>query len=332
MKKKLVIVTTHFGTNFSGGSTATCEIFQPMESEFDGVHVIGTELGAHDFGNLNFLKYNNWYQLRSIVKKFDTESTIFYGDFYNSIVLAILKIPFYFTYHDNWPELERFGFKNRLQSVLYTSAYIQIFQRALKVFTVSDFKLNFVRRYANQSILIRNGFKHHNKSSKQKNIDVKILMVGNIDSRKYKLAIPLLSKISRHSELKVDVFGNVVDRSIANKLQSYSFVNLQGYSNEIPFKDYTLLLHTSAMENLPMVVCEAIENQIPVIAFDVGGISEVINTQNGVLIDPYDLKSMTEKVLDVVNNRIGFTFNDNSILKEYSWKEASRKYKNQILG
>lgn len=332
MKKKLVIVTTHFGTNFSGGSAATCEIFQPLESEFAEVHVVGSKLGTHKFNNLNFAKYRNWFHLKSMLKKFPADSTIFYGDFYNSFVLSTLRIPFFFTYHDNWPELGRFGFKNRLLSIFYTTVYIRIFKRATKVFTVSNFKLAFVKKYSDHSSLIRNGFRKHHPSLFQKFVSPKILMVGNIDSRKYKLAMPLFEKLSSYPDLEVDVFGNVVNRKIAAKLQSYPFVRLKGFSSEIPFKEYSLFLHTSAMENLPMVHCEAIESQIPIVAFDVGGTNEVVNEQNGILIAPYDLKDMTKKIFKVLDKKIIFKFRSNAMPKEFSWQTASKLYKKAILG
>ena len=210
MKKELVILTTHFGTNFSGGSTATCEIFKPMEMEFDKIHVVGNQLGDHLFNDLNFIEYKNWFHLRSILKKFSDDSTIFYGDFYNSLIFTTLNKPFFFTYHDNWPELGRFGIKNKFLSILYTSAYIFIFKKAAKVFTVSNFKLNFVKKYTSNFSLIRNGFRNHTQSNAKPVVSKKILMVGNIDSRKYKLAIPLLKKLLIYSNVEVEVYLSLI--------------------------------------------------------------------------------------------------------------------------
>ena len=61
-KISLVIVTTHFGTNFSGGSTATCEIFSRFQNEFETIYVVGTELGEHPLQKIIFKKYRNWAQ------------------------------------------------------------------------------------------------------------------------------------------------------------------------------------------------------------------------------------------------------------------------------
>ena len=140
MSKKLVILTTHFGTDFSGGSTATCEVFSRIERNFEQVIVVGSELGQIPFNSIKFLKYDSWRHVLKILRDIDKNGTIFYGDFYNSIFYVWLNIPFYFTYHDNWPELQSTSIKNRFKSIFYTNIYNHIFKNATTVFTVSDFK------------------------------------------------------------------------------------------------------------------------------------------------------------------------------------------------
>ncbi|MEM1137563.1 MAG: hypothetical protein AAGI07_17110, partial [Bacteroidota bacterium] len=76
-RKRLVILTTHFGTNFSGGSTATCEIFSRIEDEFKEIIVVGTQLGAHPFTSLKFFKYKSWLQALLILKKLKAKDAIF---------------------------------------------------------------------------------------------------------------------------------------------------------------------------------------------------------------------------------------------------------------
>ena len=180
MSKKLVILTTHFGTDFSGGSTATCEIFSRIEEKFKEVIVVGTKLGQSPFKSAEFLSYKSWWHATKIIKDMDTNNTIFYGDFYNTIIYVWLKIPFYFTYHDNWPELGKTSFKNKIRSLFYTNIYKQIFKHAIAVFTVSALKTLFVKKYNEQVHLVRNGFNIANGLSfgtERK----EILMVGNID-------------------------------------------------------------------------------------------------------------------------------------------------------
>ena len=60
MNRRLVILTTHFGNNFSGGSRATCEVVNRLQHTFSEILVLGTELGQHDIRNLKFIETSTW--------------------------------------------------------------------------------------------------------------------------------------------------------------------------------------------------------------------------------------------------------------------------------
>ena len=64
-------------------------------------------------------------------------------------------------------------------------------------------------------------------------------------------------------------------------------------------KASTLLIVPSRMESIPQVIKEAFYLKIPVIATDVGGVSELIqDRKTGILIPPQN----PEKMLDEINN------------------------------
>ena len=331
MIKTLVILTTHFGTNFSGGSTATCEIFSRLEANFKEVIVIGNKLGLHPFKSVKFINYTSWRHAIKIVKDIKSERTIFYGDFYNAIIFVWLKIPFFFTYHDNWPELGTTSFQNGIRSTFYTNIYKQIFKHAIAVFSVSAFKSAFIRKFSKQVHLIRNGFNMTVKTHFEE-AHSDILMVGTIDDRKYRLAIPLfrLLQKEKNNNLSIDIYGNVEDQKLRNKLNSFPFVTLKSFSEYIPYQSYKILLHTSLMENLPMVYCEAIYHGIPVIGFDVGGASEIVTSITGVLIPPYHIDKMKEELLKLIVNPKK-PADGNKISKEFSWGKASTDYLKQMV-
>ena len=332
MNKRLVILTTHFGTNFSGGSTATCEIFSRLESQFSEIVVVGTMLGDHPFKSLQFIKYRTWLDCVRTLRGL-TENTTFYGDFYNSLLFILAGVPYYFTYHDNWPELAKDGYKNRFRSVFYTSIYKLIFRHAIITITVSQFKLAFIKKYSSNTALVYNGFevfeKEHDNLSEHKK--PKILMVGNVDSRKYRLANELFKNWDNKQNASVNIYGNINDHKIASQLSRKNYVNLKGFIKNLPYTSYDLLLHTSTMENLPIVFCEAIYHGLPVLAFDVGGSKEVIsNNNNGVLIPRYNIDLMKEeldRMLTININKI----TDKKILEKHSWDSASDQYLNILI-
>lgn len=315
----LVILTTHFGTNFSGGSTATVEIFSRIEAHFDRINVIGTELGEHPFRHLNFIETQSWSEARLAVNSLKGANTVFYGDFYNSIIFSRLGLPFYFTYHDNWPELAFFGKTEHFRSLFYTPIYETIFRSAKNVISVSKFKLDYIRKYNRSSTLIRNGFGKTSLKEIERN---DFLMVGNIDSRKYELAIELFRQW-QNPKVRIHIYGRVNDPSIADRLNQFSFVVIEGFKNKVPYHKYRGLIHTSRMENLPIAFCEAIYSRTPVVAFDVGGVSEIIDKRNGILIEPFDIPKMAKTINSLDETSFGFA---ESRLASFNWELASKQY------
>lgn len=326
--RQLVILTTHFGTNFSGGSTATCEIFVRLESNFEKVTVIGTQLGLHPFRNLEFIRYKNWLHAIRIIRKFPL-SSIFYGDFYNAFLYAFAKVPFYFTYHDNWPEMARFGLKNRMKSLFYIPAYQHIFRSAKTVFVVSENREKLISQFTSNHMVVKNGFTRSDVESKNANSG-SILMVGSIDQRKYQLAIDLFNRWG-NKEITIDIYGHTKDESLAKKLSRFPFVRLRGFHHSIPYQNYKLLLHTSQMENLPLVFCEAIHHGVPVLAFDVGASNEIVTQSNGVLIPPYDVARMSTFLNQNVSENEPPLPMDKSVLKLHSWEDAASSYAHKML-
>lgn len=328
MKKKVVILTTHFGTNFSGGSTATCEIISRLEGQFESVTVVGTDLGKHPFKKINFIKYRNWLHAIKLLKRLNNESTLFYGDFYNSVLFVLAGVKFYFTYHDNWPELGKTSNVNFLRSLFYTSIYHKIFEKAAHVFVVSNHKLKYVRVYNQYVTLVRNGFDIG--SSEGRRMEGHVLMVGNIDKRKYEKALMLFEELKGDfPDFKIDIYGKINDDKLSLSLKKHPFVSIKGFYDQVPYGQYSLLLHTSIMENLPIVFCEALHHKTPILAFDVGGSNEIVNTSNGVLIPCYNIDLMKEALCEVLNNEKPFRL-DGSLPNEYSWNVASKVYSNKL--
>jgi glycosyltransferase involved in cell wall biosynthesis len=321
--KHLVIVTTHFGTNFSGGSLATCEIFSRIPEL--KITVIGTQLGQHPFKNLTFHRYRHYGQALKWIVHYKKMKSVFYGDFYNAFLLRLAGVPFYFTYHDNWPGLRVTGLNNWWTSQLYIQTYQYIFRKAIKVISVSDFQTVFIKKATARFEVIRNGFSRNNYANSGQRKGV--LMVGNIDQRKYGLALKLFETLPK-SFMPVDIYGNINDNSLGKRLQIFPFVTLKGFQHEIPFNRYQLLLHTSQMENLPLVFGEALYHRTPVLAFDVGGNREIVFPPFGALIEPYRMDALKHQLQMMIRSKE--IPPEATHLKDYSWDSAALAYQ-QIL-
>ncbi len=89
----------------------------------------------------------------------------------------------------------------------------------------------------------------------------------------------------------------------------------------------TATILMSEMEGMPNVVLESLATGTPVIACDVGGISEIVNDKNGILLrhrSEYDLLDAIEHVEDINRTRSEIS----STVREYRWSDvASRQYK-----
>ncbi len=333
MAKRLVILTTHFGSNFSGGSTATCEVFSRLQEYFEEVHVIGTELGEHNFARVIFHRYRSWLDAIKQIRELNAPSTLFYGDFYNSFLFILAGVDFRFTYHDNWPELGRFGWGNWVRSLFYTTIYQWIFRRSAMTVTVSQFKYEYVTKFSPNSVLINNGFNNSGDASESgetldRSSEKCLLMVGNVDRRKYQLAPQVIAGLPRDEAIEIHIYGHIIDRKLAEKLAAYPQVQLRGFQSPIPYRDYHALLHTSVAESFGMVFCEAMAKGLPVIAFDTGGASELVGESGGLLIPPFDIPKMTEAVRLLTSRKSRISRPD--VVENYSWDKTSRRYKETL--
>ncbi len=339
MKKKLVVLTDNFGLNFSGGAIATCRIFEPIQHDFSDIIVIGNKVGDHPFKNITFLEYQNRKGAIQHINSFKNNAqVVFYGDFYMTYYYILAKVPYYFTYHDNWPEQKYLSLGNSIKSYFYIPLYKWIIKKSQHTITVSDFKFKFISKLNKNTSIIRNGinsgitkqkYTAHNPAEK-----LKIIMLGNIESRKFGLAPKLFEILQTQgllTQITIDIFGNVLDEKLAGKIQSYKNISLKGFSKNIDFNSYDLLLSTSRMENLSLAVVEALANHTPVVCFNVGGLKEVVtNNETGILVSKDDVVEMCAVISGMIEGKTVFDFSKQD-LSEYSWDIAAEKYKKILL-
>ncbi|HEY2350542.1 MAG TPA: glycosyltransferase [Puia sp.] len=81
------------------------------------------------------------------------------------------------------------------------------------------------------------------------------------------------------------------------------------YTGEIPYEQVAVELRKSSAlvmfsfyENMPCVVLEALCSGIPVIATRVGGISEIVGNENGILINPGKEMELLNAMKDMIRN------------------------------
>jgi len=117
---------------------------------------------------------------------------------------------------------------------------------------------------------------------KKNNVNVSLIIAGDGDEKK-----DVLEYIQQN-----DLGGNV---------------KYIGFQNDVKklFREIDVLVLPTHFECLPMILLEAMCTGTPVIASDVGGISEIVHDNfNGIVVEPENLDSFYSAILKFVNNRL----------------------------
>ncbi len=103
----------------------------------------------------------------------------------------------------------------------------------------------------------------------------------------------------------IDFFGEISWQEVAHKME----------------ESHALLLFSN-FENLPCVIVEALACGLPIISTRVGGISEHIQSERGILVDPGDEASLADAIMHIASNIS--TFNKES-LRNYAIQHFSNE-------
>jgi len=149
---------------------------------------------------------------------------------------------------------------------------------------------------------------HVNKSSVSKDNNKKkgIILVASLTPIK---GIPYLFKaLAKLKEKRQDFILNIVGdgayryeyEELADALALTNFVKFHGMKTKDKvaevMRDCIFFVLPSLRENSPCVLIEAIASGLPVIASDVGGVGEIINETNGILVTPKDINSLKTNI------------------------------------
>lgn len=174
------------------------------------------------------------------------------------------------------------------------------------------------------------------KKNYHKKMDVNfIYLPAPLDNEKFKNIGEIKKKknqvvyIGRNSyEKGIDILKNIESEINGNIV----------YCTDLPWKktmeilkSSNVLVVPSRMESIPQVIKEAFYLKIPVVATDVGGVSEIVdNKETGILIPPDNPKKMIEAINNILDNDLlinkitknAFKF----ITKNFTWDVLLPKY------
>lgn len=176
--------------------------------------------------------------------------------------------------------------------------------------------LGIARLFKQKPICIHNGLETAVIKTYPMKEGLKLLHVGYFDFIKnQKMLVNALSELVRQGSHSITVTF-VGDVSVPEAREEVDrLVKSMGLENRIEFKGFCrdmrghyeshdLLILTSKIESFPLVVLEAMRVGMPVIATNVGGLSEQVQEGvNGFLVEVDDVASMSDKILFYYRNR-----------------------------
>lgn len=224
-----------------------------------------------------------------------------------------LRIPTVFTAH-GWSYTEGVPKLKQRMYILFEKTIARI---SKGVIAVSEYDKQLAIKYKvlpeRKIITIRNGvhdiqsdhFKPLVRSVKKPSI----VMVARFAAPKKQIQLLRALSLLQHLDWEVSFAG---DGPLLKEAQDYA--RDIGISNRVHFlgdcQDVTKLLHNSHLfvllsdwEGLPLSILEAMRCGLPIIASDVGGVSEAVTDGlNGYLIPKDDLKLLIEKLAYLLKN------------------------------
>jgi len=107
-----------------------------------------------------------------------------------------------------------------------------------------------------------------------------------------------------------------VVESCLNNVYFSGFLHGKDVVDAISEADAMILF--SNYENQPVVITESFSLGVPVIATPVGGIPEMIDDTNGILVQPDDINALSNAVADIITKKVTF---DKNVIKEKAYKK-----------
>lgn len=150
-------------------------------------------------------------------------------------------------------------------------------------------------------------------SAKSKCADKKVISVGRLvkDQKGFDLLIKAFTAIApKCRDWKLQIVGDGKERESLNNL--INELNMSEQIKIVPFTNHieeyylhsSIFVSSSRWEGFGLVITEAMECGVPVIAFENSGPKEIINknNENGILVPRNDIDALSKAILDLIQN------------------------------
>lgn len=330
---KLLILTKRFGQTYTGATKSTYKLAEHWSNKGHEVCVLAKEVDDSELVKFNVEKWTSKIDLMKKISQHNNPNVIGYSDDHLGFFLGLKGIRYTHTYHGNWPDAMYLnGAMGFIKGMWFIPQYAGTFLLADNVVNVSRYMYRFTRRFSKKLLILRNGLDRPVKKmfgqTTIRNNKFKIVMVGGVDYRKFGKLHDLVDQLKeKNVDFEIDVFGSIHDKDIVKSFDQELNVIFKGFSHNLNYGQYDAFLSTSATENLSIATVEAIANNVPVFAFNVGGTNEVVKMpNNGMLAKRGDVGELAKYIENFVNGKTIFNIDTDSVIQEFSWETTGNAY------
>lgn len=163
--------------------------------------------------------------------------------------------------------------------------------------------------------------------------EIRILFVSNEKIENVNKGFQMLEEISKLAKIwnTSIIFEVVCPINAPLKLNDHSFI-FHGRKNKTELRDLyrrvDMLILPSIIENLPTVLIEALSTSCPVIAYNSGGVSEIVEDKvNGILVNNYKAGEFLKGINQVMDNLELFKSKSRpSVCEKFDYFSAHKLY------
>lgn len=326
-KKKMLVITKQYG-DYTGATVSTQKIIQKASEVYDVTVVTLRKSNYLNIENVHIKVLQNVFSIVKFANNFSKNNSdvVGYSDDHLGIIFKLIHISYIHTYHGNWPQVRWVSLSFFMKSFIFIPLYKATIRNADYLVNVSNYMgVSFSNKYNKKNKVIYNGVNHVGENKPSIANKSRFIMVGNVDKRKYGNLINILNKSKKENwQIEIDIYGKIINEKISKQLNEFRNISLLGNVSQIEFNQYKALICTSKSENLPLSIVEGLESGIPVVSFDTGGISEVVDCTNGILIEQNDIQRFYETLINF--DEKNFKVDSMKIKNIFDWQFASNEY------
>ncbi|OLY93382.1 Glycosyltransferase involved in cell wall bisynthesis [Cnuella takakiae] len=253
---KILWVTKIASPSLTGGTRVSSQYRQALEKS-STVDLIA--LYQH-----NVKLFSRWRFFKQLLQvRSNHYDAVFFDDHYAIFAPLFRNHNTLQFYHGNWPKLMFASLIYFLKGLYLFPQYLMGFVFCRKVIFVNPYFEKLLGFLCRSTLTLINPVTNvwHEEYAAVDPKEATLVAVGNIDRRKYNLLLLYLNQGKELKRWQIDIYGKIVEQSLADELGSFPNVQLKGYVPFVPYHRYAFHISFSSAENLPLSLLESLRNR-----------------------------------------------------------------------